>query len=82
MEMYPKLKQALFSRITGLMLRLLIEQVGDGVPIGKRIADNSYLYRDIIDGVQIEVIKQGNNVIAGYPTGGGTIGLPTGFTSK
>ena len=59
-----------------------IKQVGDGVPIGKRIADNSYLYRDIIDGVQIEVIKQGNNVIAGYPTGGGTIGLPTGFTSK
>lgn len=59
-----------------------IKQVGDGVPIGKRIADNSYLYRDIIDGVQIEVIKQGNNVIAGYPTGGGTTGLPTGFTSK
>ena len=35
-----------------------IKQVGDGVPIGKRIADNSYLYRDIIDGVQIEVINK------------------------
>lgn len=39
------------------------------------------LYRKTLDGVQIEVIKIGDTVISGYPTGGEKTGLLPGFNS-
>ncbi|WP_244648363.1 EndoU domain-containing protein [Ruminiclostridium herbifermentans] len=45
-----------------------IKTVGDTPPIGVR--DNLTLHRGIVNGVEIDVIKDGNNVISGYPTGG------------
>lgn len=39
------------------------------------------LYRETIDGVQIEVIKIGNTVISWYPTGSVKTGLLPGFNS-
>jgi len=39
------------------------------------------LYRETIDGVQIEVIKIGNTVTSGYPTGSVKTGLLPGFNS-
>ena len=56
-----------------------IKKVGDGNPIGHRARDGTNIYRDTVDGVQIEVIKIGKDVISGYPTGGGITGLPSGF---
>lgn len=58
-----------------------ITAVGDGVPIGYRVQDGATIYRSIMDDVEIEVIKIGDMVISGYPTGGGVTGLPSGFTS-
>lgn len=56
-----------------------IKTVGDTHPIGFRQRDGATLHRDIINGVQIEVIKVGSDVTSGYPTGGGSTGLITGF---
>jgi len=56
-----------------------IKTVGDTPSIGVRARDGATLYRDIIDGVQIEVIKEGNIVTSGYPTGGGVSELLAGF---
>ena len=36
------------------------------------------LHRDIVNGVQIEVIKIGNEVVSGYSAGGSATGLLTG----
>lgn len=47
-----------------------IKTVGVSSPIGVRTSDGAMLYRDIIDGVQIEVIKIDDTVTSGYPTGG------------
>lgn len=58
-----------------------IKMVGDSSPIGVRTSDGAMLYRDIIDGVQIEVIKVGDTVTSGYPTGGVKTGLLPGFRS-
>ncbi len=57
-----------------------IKAVGASSPIGVRTSDGAMLYRDIIDGVQIEVIKIGDTVISGYPTGGLKTGLLPGFS--
>lgn len=59
-----------------------IKDVGNGSPIGYRARDGATIYRSTIDGVQVEVIKIGDSVINGYPTGGGATGLPAGFTGK
>jgi hypothetical protein len=56
-----------------------IKTVGDTPSIGVRARDEATLYRDIIDGVQIEVIKEWNIVTSGYPTGGGVSGFLAGF---
>lgn len=56
-----------------------IKSVGDTPPIGFRPRDGAKLHRDIINGVQIEVIKVGPDITSGYPTGGGSTGLITGF---
>ena len=45
-----------------------VKQVGDLVPVATR-ADGAALYQSTVNGVQIEVIKVGNNVTAGYPVG-------------
>lgn len=45
-----------------------IRTVGDSPAIG--IRDASTLHRGIVNGVEIDVIKIGDNVISGYPTGG------------
>lgn len=58
-----------------------IKTVGDSLPIGVRTSDGAMLYRDIIDGVQIEVIKIGDTVTSGYPTGGIKTGLLPGFST-
>jgi len=54
--------------------------MGNTQPIGQRVHDGARIFRSTVDGVQIEVIKIGNNVISAYPTGGGVINLPPGFT--
>ena len=56
-----------------------IKTIGDTPSIGVRSRDGATLHRGIIDGVQVEVIKIGNNVTSGYPTGGGVSELLTGF---
>lgn len=58
-----------------------IKVVGDSAPIGVRASDGAMLYRGIVDGVQIEVIKIGDKVISGYPTGGLKTELLPGFSS-
>lgn len=58
-----------------------IKAVGDSSPIGVRASDGAMLYRDIIDGAQIEVIKIGDTVISGYPTGGAKTGLLPGSST-
>lgn len=55
--------------------------MGDSSPIGVRASDGAMLYRDIIDGVQIEVIEIGNTVTSGYPTGGVKTSLLPGFST-
>jgi filamentous hemagglutinin len=45
-----------------------VKQVGDLVPVATR-ADGAALYQSTVNGVQIEVIKFGKNVTAGYPVG-------------
>jgi len=47
-----------------------IQDVADSQPIGIRPSDGQTLHRNIINGVEIDVIKQGDNVISGYPVGG------------
>ena len=47
-----------------------IIKIGDSKPIGIRNTDKTEIYRGIIDGVEIEVMKIGSNVTSAYPTGG------------
>ncbi|MED0961482.1 EndoU domain-containing protein [Bacillus paramycoides] len=42
--------------------------------------DGATFHREIIDGVEIDVIKIGDNVVSGYPTGQINAPLPGGFT--
>ncbi|WP_304943998.1 EndoU domain-containing protein [Vallitalea guaymasensis] len=56
-----------------------IEKVGNTSSIGVRTRDGATLHRAIVNNVQIEVIKIGDIVKSGYPTGGGVSGLLTGF---
>lgn len=39
------------------------------------------LHRGVINGVEIDVIKIGDKVISGYPTGQTNAPLPGGFTN-
>ncbi|MGG0824916.1 RHS repeat-associated core domain-containing protein, partial [Paenibacillus turicensis] len=56
-----------------------IVKIGDTTKIGERIRDGATLHRGVVDGVQVEVIKIGNDVVSGYPTGGGANSLLSGF---
>ncbi|WP_242850152.1 EndoU domain-containing protein, partial [Clostridium polynesiense] len=56
-----------------------IKQVGDTPSLGLRASDGATFHRGIVNGVEVEVVKVGNNVISGYPTGGGSMVIPTGF---
>jgi hypothetical protein len=56
-----------------------IEDVGNTAPIGVRVSDGATLHRDIVNEVQIEVIKIGDKVTSGYPTGGVNSGLLPNF---
>ena len=56
-----------------------IKATGDTTPIGTRPRDGAILHRKTVDGVQIEVIKIGDDVVSGYPTGGTSTHLPSGF---
>jgi len=56
-----------------------VKTVGNKPAIGIRARDGATLHRSIVNGVEIEVIKIGNNVTSGYPTGGGVTGILSGF---
>lgn len=56
-----------------------IARIGDTPKIGERTRDGATLHRGIVDGVQVEVIKIGDDVVSGYPTGGGATSLLSGF---
>ena len=56
-----------------------IEQVGDSPIISTRVRDGATFHRAIIDGVEIDVIKIGDNVVSGYPTGKLNAPVPSGF---
>ena len=56
-----------------------IEDVGNTAPIGVRVSDGATLHRVIVNEVQIEVIKIGDKVTSGYPTGGVNSGLLPNF---
>ena len=46
-----------------------IKEVGDSPFISVRGRDGATWHRKIVDGVEVDVIKLGNDVISGYPTG-------------
>ncbi|MEI2395757.1 EndoU domain-containing protein [Paenibacillus phytohabitans] len=56
-----------------------IKDTGNTAPIGVRASDGATLHRGTVNGVQVEVIKIGDNVVSGYPTGGGATQLLSGF---
>lgn len=56
-----------------------IKKVGATDPIGYRAHDGATLYRTVIDGIEIEVIKIGEKVTSAYPTGGNAQKLASGF---
>ncbi|MGG0706837.1 hypothetical protein [Bacillus paramobilis] len=51
----------------------------DDIEINEGI-DGATFHREIIDGVKIDVIKIGDNVVSGYPTGQINAPLPGVFT--
>ncbi|MGG2016434.1 EndoU domain-containing protein [Bacillus sp. S10(2024)] len=57
-----------------------ITDICNSSPIGIRGRDGATFHRGIIDGVEIDVIKIGNNVVSGYPTDQINALLPGGFT--
>ncbi|MEK4290001.1 EndoU domain-containing protein [Paenibacillus sp. FSL P4-0502] len=58
-----------------------IKDTGNTASIGVRASDGATLHRGTVNGVQVEVIKIGDNVVSGYPTGGGATQLLSGFTA-
>lgn len=47
-----------------------IKRVGSTKPIGQRASTGETLHRGTIGGVEIDVIRNGNEITAGYPVGG------------
>ncbi|WP_199780412.1 VENN motif pre-toxin domain-containing protein, partial [Cronobacter malonaticus] len=47
-----------------------VNKIGNSPAIGQREATGETLHRGVINGVEIDVIKKGNQVTAGYPVGG------------
>lgn len=56
-----------------------IKNVGDSPTVSVRQRDGATWHRQIIDGVEIDVIKLGDNVVSGYPTGKINAPKPSGF---
>ncbi|MBC1574665.1 transposase [Listeria booriae] len=57
-----------------------IKDIGNSSPISVRGRDGATFHRAIVDGVEIDVIKLGDNIISGYPTGKVNAPFPGGFT--
>ena len=55
-----------------------IKNVGESVPLGVRASDGASFHRKKINGVEIDVIKLGNDVISAYPIGNNN-SYPGGF---
>lgn len=56
-----------------------IKDVGDSPAIAVRGRDGATWHRKIVDGVEIDVIKLGDDVVFGYPTGKVNAPKPSGF---
>ena len=56
-----------------------IKEVGDSPVISVRERDGATWHRQIIDGVEIDVIKINEDVVSGYPTGKVNAPKPSGF---
>ena len=56
-----------------------IKEVGDSPAISVRKRDGATWHRKIIDGVEIDVVKLGDEVVSGYPTGKVNASKPAGF---
>lgn len=56
-----------------------IKEVGESPTISVRQRDGATFHRQIIDGVEIDVIKIGDDVVSGYPTGKVNAPKPSGF---
>lgn len=57
-----------------------IKDVGNSPTISVRGRDGATWHRAIVDGVEIDVIKLGDNIVSGYPTGKVNAPIPGGFT--
>ncbi|EGO8792196.1 EndoU domain-containing protein [Enterococcus faecalis] len=57
-----------------------IKNVGNSPTISVRGRDGATWHRTIVDGVEIDVIKLGDNIVSGYPTGKVNAPIPGGFT--
>ena len=57
-----------------------IKDVGNSPIISVRGRDGATWHRAIVDGVEIDVIKLGDNIVSGYPTGKVNAPIPGGFT--
>ncbi|MFU8646650.1 EndoU domain-containing protein [Lysinibacillus sp. RSDA_15] len=57
-----------------------ITDIGNSPSISIRGRDGATLHRGIVDGVEIDVIKIGDTVVSGYPTGQINAPLPGGFS--
>ncbi|SFU76953.1 EndoU domain-containing protein [Butyrivibrio sp. INlla21] len=56
-----------------------VRVTGDSPVLATRMRDGATLHRQIINGVEVEVIKIGDNVTSGYPTGKVNAPYPSGF---
>ncbi|MGM0220010.1 EndoU domain-containing protein [Enterococcus sp. AZ126] len=57
-----------------------VREISNSSPISVRGRDGATFHRGIVDGVEIDVIKLGDNIISGYPTGQVNAPIPGGFT--
>ncbi|MGG0417401.1 EndoU domain-containing protein [Priestia aryabhattai] len=57
-----------------------ITDIGNSPPISIRGRDGATFHRGIVEGVEIDVIKIGDMVVSGYPTGQINAPLPGGFS--
>lgn len=56
------------------------KNIGNNTPVSVRASDGATWHRSIVDGVEIDVIKRGNEIISAYPTGTVNGPPPVGFS--
>ncbi|WP_314060543.1 EndoU domain-containing protein [uncultured Vagococcus sp.] len=56
------------------------KKIGNSTPVNVRARDGATWHRSIIDGVEIDVIKRGNEITSAYPTGTVNGPPPVGFS--